>query len=103
MKKATKAEREYLSMVSLLPCSISNSDCAGRIEVHHKTDCGRRIVHFDTMPLCSAHHRNGGYGIAFHAGKRTWEENYGTQDFHIQRTRKLCAENGVQIPYPNEL
>lgn len=25
------------------------------------------------------HHRTGGYGVAIHAGQKTWEKRYGTQ------------------------
>jgi hypothetical protein len=31
------------------------------------------------LPLCHIHHQNGGYGVAFHAGKKEWQKNYGTE------------------------
>ena len=50
-----KAEREWMGRVKNLPCCICNhpppSDC------HHITDCGRRIGHLFTLPLCYEDHR----------------------------------------------
>jgi hypothetical protein len=33
----------------------------------------------DVIPLCHPHHRTGGYGVAFHAGRKIWEKTFGTQ------------------------
>ena len=31
------------------------------------------------LPLCASHHQTGGHGIAIHAGRKTWEQNYGDE------------------------
>jgi hypothetical protein len=41
---------------------------------------------FDTMSLCPQHHRTGGFGVAIHAGQRTWEQKCGLQDDFIKAT-----------------
>ena len=50
-----KAESEHMLRVKALPCVICKhhppSDC------HHITDCGRRIGHMFTIPLCYEDHR----------------------------------------------
>jgi hypothetical protein len=38
------------------------------------------------IPLCHAHHRTGGHGVAVHAGRRTWEDKFGTEDELLTQT-----------------
>jgi len=52
-------------------------------EIHHLRSgvgMGQRSPNDRTIPLCPAHHRTGGYGIAFHAGKKGFEKSYDTED-----------------------
>ena len=51
-------------------------------EIHHMRDgvgIAQRSPDSRALPLCAAHHRTGGHGIAFHAGKQAFEQNYGTE------------------------
>lgn len=80
-----KAERAHLSKVADLGCII----CRGIAEIHHiRTGMGmaQRNTNFNVIPLCANHHRTGGYGIAFHAGKKAFEQKYGTE---LQLLEKL--------------
>ena len=55
-KVATKKEKEWMRKVSELDCYC----CGSPAEVHHirkHTGMGLRPSHFDTIPLCSHHHR----------------------------------------------
>ena len=77
-----KAEKEHLGKVADLGCIVCHHE--GRFgvaaEVHHirqGAGMGRRNSHFETIPLCPMHHRTGGYGVAFHAGAKVWQELYG--------------------------
>lgn len=75
----TKREREHMSKVADLGCLICSNP---QVELHHvrtHTGMGKKASNFEVLPLCHLHHRNGGHGIALHAGVRTWEENFGTQ------------------------
>lgn len=57
-------------------------------EMHHIRDgqgMGQRADDEEAIPLCHPHHRTGGYGVAYHAGRRAWEREYGTE-------RELLAE-----------
>lgn len=77
-KPPTKAEREYLGMIAGMGCCI----CGQPSEAHHITSgvgMGQRASHYDTIPLCPDHHRHGGHGVAIHAGKATWEVNFGSE------------------------
>lgn len=86
-KRATKAERDHMARVAALDCII----CALPAEIHHITTgvgMGQRASHYDTIPLCHFHHRTGGHGVAIHAGKRTWEEKFGTELELLEKVRR---------------
>lgn len=73
-----KAEKEHISKVISLGCII----CAKPAEAHHirkGAGIGMRSSHFNVIPLCPSHHRLGGYGVAYHAGRHVWEESFGTE------------------------
>lgn len=87
-KRATKAEREHLSRLVELGCVI----CGRQAEVHHiltGVGMGQRASNYDALPICPDHHRNGGHGVAIHAGKRTWEENYGRELELLEQVRGM--------------
>lgn len=50
--------------------------------IHHVRDGygkSQRAPNTDIIPLCGMHHQNGGYGVAFHAGKTIWQDRFGTE------------------------
>jgi hypothetical protein len=67
----------HLSIVASYPCLI----CGAPSEVHHigGGGMGKKSPDSHTIPLCAPHHRTGGHGLAVHAGRKTWEANYGTE------------------------
>ena len=89
-KAPTKAEREHMGRVADLGCII----CGGPAEVHHITGAGmaKRSSHYETIPLCHMHHRNGGYGVAVHAGVREWENIHGSQRDLLEKVQFLLKE-----------
>lgn len=89
--KPTKAESQYMDTVARLGCCV----CGGPAEIHHLltgAGMGQRADNYTCIPLCASHHRTGGYGIAIHAGKRTWEQRHGTELELLERTRELLGE-----------
>lgn len=89
-RKATRAEREHMGRVAELGCCI----CKMPAEIHHITagiGMGQRAGNFDTIPLCPRHHRNGGFGVAVHAGIKTWQDRYGTEMEMLRQTRELLT------------
>ena len=44
------------------------------------------------IPLCPDHHQNGGYGVALHAGKETFERNFGTEAHLLKQTYSRLGE-----------
>ena len=90
-KKATNAERAHMARVADLGCCICGNDA----EVHHITTgvgMGMRASHYDTIPLCHRHHRTGGFGVAIHAGKKTWETRYGSELGYLGMITRLMND-----------
>lgn len=83
-RAATKSEKVWLSAVSALGCVVCRNLGYGLspAEIHHiraGQGMAQRASHEQVLPLCQHHHRTGGHGVAIHAGRKTWEENYGTE------------------------
>ena len=81
----TRDEKRHLDKVQGLGCmagACTNMRCGAPAEIHHiRTGKGmaQRATHFEVIPLCPDHHRNGGYGVALHAGQQAWESIYGSE------------------------
>ncbi|WPH64070.1 Ref family recombination enhancement nuclease [Vibrio phage vB_VpP_1] len=79
----TKAEKEHMEKVAALGCiACQKIGFYGTpAEVHHiRKGQGRmRASNFKVIPLCPWHHRIGGYGEAFHAGAKIWQEKFGDE------------------------
>ena len=93
-KPPTKAESAHMARVAelgCLPCRNNGfpntpAECH---HIRHQVGVGRRSSHYETIPLCDFHHRNGNYGEAIHAGKAAWEERFGTELQLLEQTREL--------------
>lgn len=91
MKKGpTFSERVHMQSLVDLGCIIANSECSGRITIHHCfTGMGRRKNHLFTIPLCWPHHL-GPEGIdGKRMGKRVWESKYGTEEALLEKVRSI--------------
>lgn len=83
-RSATKSEKAWLSAVAALGCVACRNLGYGSsvAEIHHiraGQGIATRASHGQVLPLCPYHHRTGGHGVAIHAGRKTWEENHGTE------------------------
>ena len=85
-KPLTKAEREHLGLVAELGCII----CGRPAECHHVAGQGMRASHYETIPLCPDHHRNGNDCV--HAGRRTFEARFGTERELLAKTLYLLKK-----------
>ena len=83
-RQRTRAEREHHDAVAALGCLI----CQSPAEIHHlrvnpetgrHMGLGERASHFHVIPLCPGCHRLGGYGVAYHAAPRHWQEIHGSE------------------------
>ena len=89
-KVKTKAEKERLQTIAEMPCYACFQDGVEmQSEVHHirkHTGMGLRPSHFDTIPLCSGHHRTN--KISVHLGKIEFEKKYGTQQEILKKVNR---------------
>lgn len=89
---ATKAERDHMGAVAALGCVVCRNLGFGvsPAEVHHigNGTLGKKASNYETIALCPSHHRNGGHGVAVHAGRKTFEERYGTERELLEQTRR---------------
>lgn len=101
MKKGpTKDERLHLARVGQLPCvaclidgtvSVNNH---GAVQLHHiraTAGAGQRSSHYEVIPLCFSHHLGGVYGRAIHAGRKAFEERYGSEEILLEQVKRLLA------------
>ena len=81
---AKKKEKEYFSKLVEFGCVVCRMKHGvyTHPSIHHIREgmgIGQRNSADNCLPLCPMHHQHGGYGIAFHAGKKAFEKNYGTE------------------------
>lgn len=75
----TKKERAEYDTIAKNGCCICGAPC----EIHHVRRLGQRRDNAPAIGLCPAHHRTGGYGVAIHAGRKAWEDNFGQEESFI--------------------
>lgn len=80
MKKAESDHCERVASTGCVVCMNQGID-SPLVEIHHIGNgaMGKRASNYQVLPLCFNHHRGGGHGVAVHAGKKTWEANFGTE------------------------
>ena len=84
------AERAHLGRVKALGCIVCGVHPA---DAHHvKLEPGAMRIDWLTVPLCKAHHQDGGKGVAYHAGAESFEANHGTMVELLGRTFAALAE-----------
>ncbi len=93
---ATKKEKEWMRKVSELGCYACDISTGywTIAEVHHirnrgkglgNVGIGNRSSHFETIPLCSHHHRTGKDSI--HLGKKLFIQKYGTEQEILKQVK----------------
>lgn len=96
-KAATKAEKAHMSKVVELGCIACRTKgiYGTPAEVHHLrvgVGMGQRSGHKKSIPLCPPHHRTGGFGVAIHAGQKTWEAEFGTEEELLAQVEDLLRK-----------
>ena len=90
-----KSEKQHLSLVASFGCiACERIGFFGTpAEIHHtrfSVGASQRASHLHVLPLCPHHHRTGGYGEAFHAGPKIWQEKFGTEKELLDEINKRC-------------
>lgn len=93
-KRPKRAEREHMARVANMGCiacyNLGYDDTPA--EIHHITTgvgMGQRASNYQVLPLCPMHHRQGGPGIAIHAGKQSWELRHGREIDLLEQVREM--------------
>jgi hypothetical protein len=86
-ERGTKAAKEHLQRVKMLPCVICRKP--GPSDAHHVI-CERfssnKAGDFETIPLCKNCHQEGPNAI--HNGKRSWVERNGPDYEYLDTVRE---------------
>jgi hypothetical protein len=92
----TKDEKIHYCVLADLGCVVCANLGHGYspAEIHHirhGAGAGQKTHWSKAIPLCPAHHRNGGYGIALHAGQKEFERLYGSEEFLLELTQRRIS------------
>lgn len=90
-----KKEREHMSKVASIGCIVCRmAGLMSEAEIHHIGNgaMGKRASNYEVIPLCHIHHRTGGHGVAVHAGRKTWEANFGTEKDLLKTVMEMIDE-----------
>jgi hypothetical protein len=87
----TKDERKHYERLSQLGCIVCRNLGFGYSQPHihhirHGAGIGQKSHWSVAIPLCPLHHQNGGFGVALHAGQKTFERKYGTESELLHQT-----------------
>ena len=89
-KAATAKEKVHLNKVAGMGCCVCVNLELGETpaEIHHigNGTMAKRASNYEVIPLCHIHHRTGGYGVAVHAGRKSFEDNFGTEQELLAQT-----------------
>ena len=82
-KSTTVKEKEHMNRVASLGCICCLNMGLGETpaEIHHigNGTMGKRASNYEVIPLCETHHRTGNIGTAVHAGRKSFEANFGSE------------------------
>ena len=85
----TRDERHHydkLSQLGCIACHVLGHGYSAP-HIHHiksgNAGMGKKSHWSLAIPLCPQHHQNGGYGVAIHAGKKSFEEAVGMTEVEL--------------------
>lgn len=85
-------ERQHLGKVASLGCIVCRmAGLETAAEIHHigNGTMGKKASNYEAIGLCHIHHRTGGHGVAVHAGRQTWEANFGTEKELLEKVLEM--------------
>lgn len=93
MNSAEKRHLDRLAQLGCIVCWREHNVCTPG-EIHHinSHSMGKKTSGWLALCLCPDHHRNGGHGVAIHAGKETWERMYGGELELLAATLEMLEE-----------
>ena len=92
MNSKEKAHYEKLTDIGCIACRVIGHGYSPA-EIHHirfGQGVGKRAEYDKSIPLCPHHHRLGGYGVAYHAGRIAFEKHVGMNELELlELTNKI--------------
>lgn len=90
MKKDERDHYDRIAQHGCIACIVLGHGYSPT-EIHHirtGTGAGRKSHWSMAIGLCPMHHRNGGHGIAIHAGIKSFEETIGMSEVELLNRQK---------------
>lgn len=92
----TKDEKKHYEKLVKIGCIVCCNLGFGYSSPHihhirHGAGLAMRSHWSMAIPLCPMHHQHGGFGIALHAGQKTFEKKYGTESELLQQTLTILG------------
>lgn len=93
MNKDEKNHYEKLSKVGCIVCrNLGYGYSAPHIHhIRHGVGLAMRSHWSLAIPLCPMHHQHGGFGVALHAGQKSFEKAFGTESELLQQTLDILG------------
>jgi len=66
-------------------------------EIHHIRRGGSKRGNAPRIPLCPAHHRQGGRGVAVHAGRESFEASIATEGELLELIPDIAAKPWLHL------
>jgi hypothetical protein len=93
----TKDEKKHYDNLNQLGCIVCNKLGFGYSVPHihhirHGVGMAQKSHWSKAIPLCPLHHQHGGLGVALHAGQKTFEKKYGTEEELLTLTLSLLGD-----------
>ena len=84
------AESKHIEKVLSMGCCVCVNLEYGETPAvpHHigNQSMGMKASNYEVIPLCPEHHNQGGIGVAVHAGRESFEANFGTEQELLKET-----------------
>lgn len=91
--KPSSKEIKHYNKIFNLGCCVCRNEFGlhSDPELHHigNGTMGKRATNFELIGLCFLHHRGGGIGVSVHAGRKSFEANFGTERELLAQTLEL--------------
>lgn len=92
----TKDEKKHYEKLTKMGCIVCRNLGFGYSAPHihhirHGVGIGQKSHWSSAIPLCPMHHQHGGFGVALHAGQKTFETKYGTESELLQKTLAILG------------
>ena len=93
MSKDEKVHYEKLSQIGCIVCrNLGFGYSAPHIHhIRHGVGLAMRSHWSLAIPLCPMHHQHGGFGVALHAGQKSFEKAFGTESELLQQTLDILG------------